>query len=106
MYVGKDFGTPTGPFTIGELRTFSLDFSDQLSAGETLTAVTWTLTSLSDSSASSRLGSASFTAGGLATTQVTLAVAGTYIIEASATTSASNTPALWSRIPVAAVPTS
>ncbi len=97
MYVGRDFS----PSDVGENEIYSLDFVNDLQSGETITAVTFTMTVAQgvDATPSARLnGSPGWT--GTRTMQRCSGMLGgvTYTLQAVVTTSLGNTLSLFSHI--------
>lgn len=104
MYAGRDYS----PAEQAESQVYGFDLVNDLDAGETLTAATWSLTVIqgTDGSPSSHLigGPTLVTpAGTTAQTATQQRIAGLlpdvlYLVRAVCTTSAGNTKSLWSHI--------
>lgn len=100
MYCGRDFD----PADSSENEIYTLDFVNDLAAGEQLSSATWTCavapdSRVQDASAPSRLSGGASVSGTQTTQRVTGLVAGAkYILRAVATTDQSNERVLYSHV--------
>lgn len=100
MYCGRDFD----PADQSESEPYTLDFVNDLAAGETLTSATWTCAVAPDSraqdaSASTRLSGSAATSGTQTSQRVVGLLPGVkYILRAVAVTNQGNTRVLYSHV--------
>ena len=101
MYVGNDYDQSEP----GENEIYTLDFVRDMLAGETLSGATWTCVAVSgtDASASTRISGSATVSGTQTSQRCTGFLDGVkYRLEATVTTSLSNTKKLWSHVSVKA----
>jgi len=100
MYVGRDFD----PSDNGESERYTLDFVNDLQAGDTIVSATWTCevaakSAADDVDAASRIAGAAVYLGTKTTQRVSGMVPGvTYCLTATIVTTMSDTISLWSHV--------
>jgi hypothetical protein len=100
MYVGRDFD----PSDTGESERYTLDFVNDLQAGDAIAAATWTCevaakSTGEDGEAASRIDGPAVFSGTKTTQRVTGMMPGvTYCLTATVTTTLQDTVSLWSHV--------